>query len=183
MPFHPETDEQESSLSISSQDAASTKTAERIAERIQDTGVSIGVSESLTSGLLASFLGAAPSSSDWFLGGLTAYATSVKRSVLGVTAEAVVSAESAAQMADGTAKLLGADLALAITGSGGPEPQDGQEPGTVFIGIATAGQDTPVVTERFFDGEPEEVIHSTVAAALELLDERLQKLLAEYGKG
>ncbi|MFB9797220.1 CinA family protein [Arthrobacter citreus] len=170
-------------MSISSQDAASTKTAERIAERIQDTGVRIGVSESLTSGLLASFLGAAPSSSDWFLGGLTAYATSVKRSVLGVTAEAVVSEESAAQMAEGTAKLLGADLALAITGSGGPEPQDGQEPGTVFIGVTAPGQDQPEVSERFFDGDPEEVIHSTVGAALEILEERLQKVLAERGDG
>lgn len=167
---------------IAREDAASTKTAERIAERIQDTGVGIGVSESLTSGLLASFLGAAPSSSDWFLGGLTAYATSVKRSVLGVTAEAVVSEESAAQMAEGTAKLLGADLALAITGSGGPEPQDGQEPGTVFIGITASGQEQPEVIERFFEGDPEEVIHATVGAALELLEDRLEKLLAEDGR-
>ncbi|WP_341394201.1 CinA family protein [Arthrobacter sp. G119Y2] len=168
-------------MSISSQDAASTETAKRIAERIQDSGVKIGVSESLTSGLLASFLGAAPSSSDWFLGGLTAYATSVKRSVLGVTAEAVVSEKSAAQMAEGTAKLLGADLALGVTGSGGPEPQDGQEPGTVFIGITASGQERPEVFERFFEGDPEEVIHSTAGAALELLDERLEKLLAERG--
>ncbi|WAP51369.1 CinA family protein [Arthrobacter sp. ATA002] len=168
-------------MSISSQDAASTETAKRIAERIADTGVSIGVSESLTSGLLASFLGAAPSSSDWFLGGLTAYATSVKRSVLGVTAGAVVSAESAAQMAEGTAGLLGADLTLAITGSGGPEPQDGREPGTVFFGITAAGQEQPEVVERFFEGDPEVVIHATAGAALELLDERLEKLLAERG--
>lgn len=167
--------------SISRRDEESTRTAERIAERIQGSGVTIGVSESLTSGLLASFLGAAPSSSDWFLGGLTAYATSVKRSVLGVTAEAVVSEESAAQMAEGTAKLLGADLALSITGSGGPEPQDGQEPGTVFIGLAAADQAHPAVFGKFFDGDPEAVIHSTVGAALDLLDERLEKLLAERG--
>ncbi|MCC3270192.1 CinA family protein [Arthrobacter gengyunqii] len=168
-------------MSMSDQDAASTKTAERIAERIQGTGVMIGVSESLTSGLVASHLGAAPSSSDWFLGGLTAYATEVKRSVLGVTAEAVVSEESAGQMATGTAKLLGADLALAITGSGGPEPQDGQEPGTVFLGILAAGREEPEVHQRFFEGDPETVIHSTVGAALELLEEQLEKLLAERG--
>ncbi|MBP3043762.1 CinA family protein [Arthrobacter jiangjiafuii] len=163
------------------QDAGSTATAKRIADRIEGTGVRIGVSESLTSGLLASFLGAAPSSSDWFLGGLTAYATSVKRSVLDVTAEAVVSPESAAQMADGTARLLGADLTLSITGSGGPEPQDGQEPGTVFFGVTAAGQQHPDVHERFFEGDPETVIHSTVAEALELISDRLDKLLAERG--
>ncbi|MCC9195391.1 CinA family protein [Arthrobacter sp. zg-Y820] len=168
-------------MSTSSQDTVSTETAERIAERIQGTGVTIGVSESLTSGMLASFLGAAPSSSDWFLGGLTAYATSVKRTVLGVTAEAVVSEESAAQMAAGTAKLLDADLVLAVTGSGGPEPQDDQEPGTVFFGLTAANQEHPDVIERFFEGDPETVIHSTVAAALELLEERLEKLLADRG--
>lgn len=169
--------------SISSLDAAAAAVAERIAGRIGDTGVTVGVSESLTSGLLASFLGAAPSSSDWFLGGLTAYATSVKRSVLGVTAEAVVSAESAAQMAAGTASLLGADLTLAMTGSGGPEPQDGQEPGTVFIGVATRGREDPQVFRRFFDGDPETAIHAAVGAALDILDERLEKLLAERGLG
>lgn len=169
-----------SAASISRLDQASTKTAERIAELIQDSGVTIGVSESLTSGLLASFLGAAPSSSDWFLGGLTAYATTVKRSVLGVTADAVVSAESAEQMAAGTANLLGADLALAITGSGGPEPQDGQEPGTVFLGVA-AGPGRPEVSREFFEGDPARVIHATVGTALELLESRLEKLLAERG--
>ena len=168
-------------MATNRQDTGSTATAQRIAERIEGTGVRIGVSESLTSGLLASFLGAAPSSSDWFLGGLTAYATPVKRSVLGVMAEAVVSPESAAQMADGTARLLGADLALAITGSGGPEPQDGQEPGTVFFGVTAAGQKHPDVHERFFEGDPETVIHSTVAEALELISDRLDKLLAERG--
>jgi len=73
---------------------------------------------------------------------IAAYATDVKRSVLGVTAEHVVSEESVIQMAVGAQRVLGSDVGLAVTGVAGPDPQDGQPVGTVWLGVAIPGRAT-----------------------------------------
>ena len=67
---------------------------------------------------------------------MVSYASEVKRDVLGVTAERVVSAECAEQMAIGVRQLLGVDWALSTTGVAGPDEQEGQAVGTVYVGIA-----------------------------------------------
>ncbi|ADB33254.1 CinA domain protein [Kribbella flavida DSM 17836] len=143
--------------------------AEAISERVQESGQSVAAAESLTSGNIASHLGAAPQASEWFAGGVVAYASQVKFEVLGVEPGPVVTAQAARQMAAGVARLTGADVAVATTGAGGPDPQDGQEPGTVFIGVSSPGG--VHATEHHFDGEPADVVHaSTVAALQHLLD-------------
>ena len=61
--------------------------------------------------------------------------------MLGVTAENVVSAECAMQMAEGARRVLGADVGLAVTGVAGPTEQEGQPVGTVFFGLAMPGRE------------------------------------------
>src|SRR3954454_17410031 len=106
-----------------------TKTAAEVAERIGsaalEKGLQVAVAESLTSGAIASQLGAAADSSVWFAGGVVAYAAETKFRVLNVDPGPVVNARCAVQMAKGCADLLGADVVVAVTGLGGPYPEEG----------------------------------------------------------
>jgi nicotinamide-nucleotide amidase len=142
--------------------------AERIAELASGKGLRVAVAESLTSGQLAGALGAASGASEWFSGGVVAYSSSVKFDVLHVEPGPVVSARCAAQMAEGVIRLLAADVAVAVTGAGGPDPQDDQPPGTVFISVRNPEGDS--TTEHHFEGDPEQVVQQTVETALELLE-------------
>jgi len=99
-------------------------------------GATIASAESLTGGGLADLLSGTPGASATFVGGVVSYATRVKRELLGVTAPLVVSADCAAQMATGVRDLLGSDWAVSTTGVAGPDGQDGQPVGTVFVGLA-----------------------------------------------
>jgi nicotinamide-nucleotide amidase len=141
--------------------------AERIAELAQRHRRAVATAESLTSGAVASRLGAAPGAASWFRGGLVSYHDQVKHEVLGVDDGPVVTDKAARQMAEGVARLLAADVAVATTGAGGPDEQDGQPPGTVFVAICTGGR---LRCEEFhFEGEPEQVVEQSTTAALELL--------------
>ena len=73
------------------------------------------------------------------------YQAEVKRSLLGVSqatidGPGVVSRECAAEMAAGARRLFGADVGVALTGAAGPEPHDGAEPGTVWVGLDADGR-------------------------------------------
>lgn len=140
---------------------------EDIAERLEDAQLTVAVAESLTGGKIAAQLAAGEGSSDWFCGGVVAYQSEVKFRVLKVDRGPVVTASAATQMAAGVRELHGADIAVAVTGAAGPEPQDGQPVGTVFIGLADG--DGQRVEEHHFDGEPEEVVAATTVAALRML--------------
>jgi nicotinamide-nucleotide amidase len=108
-----------------------------VADLLTARGLTLAVAESLTGGLVAARLVNVPGASSWFRGGVVAYASDVKRSLLDVPPGPVVSAEAATAMASGARRALGADVGLAVTGVAGPDEQDGQRPGTVFL--ATAG--------------------------------------------
>lgn len=117
-------------------------------------GWTLGVAESLTGGLIGARLTNVEGASDVFRGSVASYATDVKRSVLGVTAEHVVSGECAQQMAEAACRVLGADVGIGITGVAGPAEQDGQPPGTVWYAIAVPGRETEAVSARLpFDRE------------------------------
>ncbi|MEU8977849.1 CinA family protein [Streptomyces sp. NPDC048309] len=103
-------------------------------------GETLAVAESLTGGLVAAEITAAPGASKAFRGSVTAYATELKHELLGVDAtllaeRGAVDPQVAAQMAAGARKALGADWGIATTGVAGPEPQDGQPVGTVFVAV------------------------------------------------
>jgi nicotinamide-nucleotide amidase len=141
--------------------------AERIADVAREKSLKVAVAESLTSGNIARRLGAAPEAISWFSGGVIAYASEVKFKVLDVDPGPVVTAECAAQMARGVARLAGADFAVAVTGVGGPEPYEGHPAGTVFLAVSS-GSDEEVAHHRF-EGEPPEVVELATVAALHRL--------------
>ncbi|MEU6442949.1 CinA family protein [Streptomyces sp. NPDC047046] len=107
----------------------------------REAGWSVAVAESLTGGLVAAELTAAPGASAAFRGSVTAYETELKHRLLGVDSallarEGAVHPEVAAQMASGVRDALGADWGAATTGVAGPEPQDGRPVGTVYVAVA-----------------------------------------------
>ncbi|MFJ3135936.1 CinA family protein [Streptomyces sp. NPDC086843] len=103
-------------------------------------GGTLAVAESLTGGLVAAEITSVPGASKVFRGSVTAYATDLKHRLLGVDAtlldqRGAVDPQVAAQMAAGVRKALGADWGLATTGVAGPDPQDGQDVGTVYVAV------------------------------------------------
>lgn len=127
-------------------------------------GETVCCAESVTGGSLASQLSQTPGASAVFLGGVVSYATEIKRTVLGVTASRVVSAECAIEMASGVRTLMGADWALSTTGVAGPERQDDQPVGTVFVGIA--GPEGARAVRLDLSGTREQIQAAACAAAV-----------------
>jgi nicotinamide-nucleotide amidase len=140
----------------------------------RSTGRTVAVAESLTGGRICAALAAAESSSEWFRGGVVAYASDVKHAVLHVAEGPVVNAEAAHAMGVGVRDLLDADLGVAVTGAGGPAPQDGQKPGTVFLAVVDGSQCGSEPVRRHIDGDPGQVCAATVIVALRLLADRLR---------
>lgn len=138
--------------------------ARLIAEEVDARGLTVAVAESLTCGRLASRLGLGHGTSEWFRGGIVAYQTDVKQSVLGVSQGPVVTARCAEEMAAGCASLFGADVAVSTTGVGGPGTEEDQPAGTVFVGWYFEGETGS--TKHVFAGDPPEVLEQVVSAAL-----------------
>jgi nicotinamide-nucleotide amidase len=139
-----------------------------VAKLLAARGLTLAVAESLTGGLVASRLVDVPKASDWFRGGVVSYATDVKFSVLGVPEGPVVTADAAAAMATGVRRLLGADIGLGVTGVAGPDPMEGQPPGTVFL-AATIGDAEPVVRPVTLPGDRERVRQFACISLLDML--------------
>lgn len=130
--------------------------------------IRLAVAESLTSGLVASRIGAGREAATWFAGGVVAYQRRSKEDVLGIPPGIdLCSALCAETMAEGARRLFRADLAVSMTGVGGPEAQDMHAPGSVYLGWAVPGE----AGHEFhrFDGEPPEVLEKTATAAINLL--------------
>lgn len=132
----------------------------------------LGVAESLTGGLLASRIVSVPGASEWFRGGVVAYASDVKHSLLGLAAGPVVTPEAAMAMAERAADVLGAEVGLSTTGVAGPNPQEGREPGTVHVGIFLP-PGPPEAVEFRLPGDRSRVRQMAVISALNALRLRL----------
>ncbi len=111
-----------------------------VLDELRSRGWTLALAESLTGGMIGARLTAVPGAGDVFRGGLVSYAGEVKFDLLGVPVGPVVSEEAVTTMARGAARLLGADCAVAVTGVAGPDPQDGEEPGTVWMATLVAGK-------------------------------------------
>jgi nicotinamide-nucleotide amidase len=107
-----------------------------VAAQLLERGLTLAVAESVTGGLIASRLVGVAGASHWFRGGVVSYASEVKFDLLNVPVGPVVSASAAEAMATGVRDLLKADVGLSVTGVAGPEEQDGQPAGTVFVGLS-----------------------------------------------
>ena len=117
--------------------------ARAVLDAARRTGLTLGVAESLTGGLVVAALVDVPGASAVVRGGVVAYATDVKASLLGVddallAARGAVDPEVAVQMAAGVRRAVGADVGLATTGVAGPGRQEGHPPGEVYVAVSTA---------------------------------------------
>jgi nicotinamide-nucleotide amidase len=140
---------------------------------LRQGGHSLAVAESLTGGLLASAFARASRASEWFQGGIVAYASPVKHDLLDVPSGPVVSKAAAVAMARGAARLLEADVALAVTGVGGPDPQDGEPPGTVWAATWPDRLGEAVLLR--LSGSPESICEQVCAQTVRMLRERLER--------
>lgn len=143
-----------------------------IGRMVQARGLTVAVAESLTGGLVASRIVSVPGASDWFRGGVVAYASEVKHDVLDVPDGPVVSEAAAKAMADGVRRVLGADVGLSTTGVAGPAEQEGQPPGTVWLGMAI-DDDVDAVQIRL-PGDRDRIRQMTVISLLDRLRHRLR---------
>lgn len=177
--------------------SATAVSASRLLRLMAARGETLAVAESLTGGLVAAEITAAPGASKVFRGSVTAYATDLKRDVLGVDGtllaeRGAVDPEVARQMAAGVSKALGADWGIATTGVAGPDPQDGQAVGTVYLavvgpdaegvrGYADGGAEGKVTAPRL-NGDRSEIRRESVRSVLTLLLEQLSGERAENGR-
>jgi nicotinamide-nucleotide amidase len=146
-----------------------------VLDRLRPLGWTLGVAESLTGGLIGARIVNVPGASEVFRGTIGSYATDVKRSILGVTAESVVSEEAARQMAVGAQRVLGADVGIAATGVAGPTEQDGVAVGTVYFALALPGRPTEAVGTRL-PGDRERLRQFSTISLLNMLRQRLDAL-------
>lgn len=143
----------------------------RVLAVLGPAGQTVGCAESLTGGELAALLSGTPGASTVFVGGVVSYATAVKRHLLHVRSEQVISAACAEQMAVGVRDLLHVDWALATTGVAGPDTQEDQPAGTVYVGLAGP---TGVRSRRLhLDGDRPSIRTATCRAAVGLLLEEV----------
>jgi nicotinamide-nucleotide amidase len=140
--------------------------------RLAAAGETLAVAESLTGGLLTSRIVDVPGASAVLRGGVIAYATDLKRTLLDVDGdllarEGPVHPQVAAQMAGGVRERLGATWGVATTGVAGPDAQDGHPPGTVYVGLAGPLGVRSVGLR--LTGDRSQVRSATVDVALDLL--------------
>jgi len=138
-----------------------------------ESKTTLSIAESCTGGSIASRVTAIPGASAFLKGGLVAYSEEVKKSVLGVSEEAirehtVVSKEVALEMALKCREKFKTDYAIATTGNAGPgKDKTDKSVGVVFIAIAGPGRQT---VEEFYFGKPrEKVIERASVKALEMV--------------
>jgi nicotinamide-nucleotide amidase len=136
-------------------------------------GLTLATAESCTGGLVGARLTEIAGASDVYLGGVIAYSDVVKVDELGVSAQTLaqhgaVSAETAAEMAQGARAKLGADTAVAVTGIAGPGGGSAEKPvGLVFIHVASSfGEDALRVT---LPGDREAIRARATSLSLHLL--------------
>ncbi|MEY2397741.1 MAG: nicotinamide-nucleotide amidase [Actinomycetota bacterium] len=149
---------------------------DELADLFEHNELTLAVAESLTGGLLADTFAQLPGAGSWFKGGLVAYSADVKQRLLGIGDAPVVSKAAVVAMVQNVAELLEADVAVAVTGVGGPGAEDGVAPGTVWMAVRTP--DRTVAALRNFPGEPEEVIHHACSEAFAAVREAVSSIAA-----
>jgi nicotinamide-nucleotide amidase len=145
-----------------------------IATRMLARHETLAVAESITGGLIASRLVNIAGASTWFRGGVVSYASEVKFELLGVPRGPVVSAVAAEAMASGVRALLKSDVGLSVTGVAGPQEQDGQPAGTVFVGVAVGDVVEHVVLR--LPGDRPRIRSYSAISALDALRRTLDRL-------
>ncbi len=142
-----------------------------VLQLLRERGLSLGLAESVTGGLVAARLTGIAGASDVLRGSIVSYASEVKYDLLDVTIGPVVSESAAIEMALGAQRVLGSDVALALTGVAGPTEQDGMAVGTLCIGLVT--RDHRVSTTTRLPGQREQMRQMSVITSLDFLRRHL----------
>jgi len=151
-----------------------TTVASQLIAELTRRHLTLAVAESLTGGLLVAEFVAVPGASDVLLGGVVAYNTELKHSILGVdagllAAHGAVHPEVASQMASGVREALSvaghpADIGISTTGVAGPGPSDGHTEGTAFVAVSM-GDQTHILSLSL-EGTREEIRNLVVSESL-----------------
>lgn len=156
------------------------KLAEAVNTELRSRGFTLATAESCTGGMLAAAITSIPGSSDVFNGGVVAYSNEVKRNVLGVSGRVLalygaVSEQTVRYMAEGVARVMRSDCAIATSGVAGPGGGTDEKPvGTVWIAVAVAG-DVKTALLQLEDGGREANICLSAEKVLSLLLETLSQ--------
>src|SRR5512137_2989636 len=114
----------------------------RIGNLLRQKKLKLATAESCTGGLVSDRITNIPGSSDYFLGGIVAYAYEAKVNLLGVSWKTLeehgaVSRQVVLEMARGARRVLHTDLAVSVSGIAGPGGEKDEKPvGTTWIGLA-----------------------------------------------
>jgi nicotinamide-nucleotide amidase len=151
-------------------------------EMLRAAQETVAVAESLTGGLVSAALTEVAGSSTVFRGGVVAYATDLKLSLVGVDAE-LLATRVAEGLANGVRQRLGSDWGIGITGVAGPEPQDGKPVGTVFIAISGPGYELApeTVAQLELIGDRNRIRTQAVIETVGLLREAILRRDSERG--
>ena len=145
----------------------------QVGRLLRERALKLVLAESCTGGLLGSRITDVPGSSEYFLGGVVAYAYQAKVDLLNVSwdtlnTKGAVSRETVLEMARGVRHLMKADIALSISGVAGPGGGTAEKPvGTTWIGLVAP--DAEWAKGFQFSGAREQNKVSAVEAALDLL--------------
>ncbi|MFC8302102.1 CinA family protein [Specibacter sp. NPDC057265] len=139
-----------------------------------EANITVSVAESLTAGMVSASLAQVPGASGMLQGGVVAYQNSVKAQLLGVPAELLrtrgaVDPAVASAMALGVCNAVGSRVGISTTGVAGPEPHQGKQVGTVFIGVALDGE--AQAYEYHFGGDREMIRLQAAQEAISLLEQ------------
>ncbi|MBO5381842.1 MAG: CinA family protein [Bacteroides sp.] len=152
--------------------------AEELGKLLLQKGLTLSTAESCTGGGIASIITAIPGSSQYFHGGIVAYANEVKMALLEVQSETLekhgaVSEQTVVEMAKGAMKSMKTTCSIATSGIAGPGGGTADKPvGTIWIAVACNER---IVTKRLEgDFGRAENIKNTIKNALSLLIKTLK---------
>ena len=150
----------------------------RIGSLLRERGGTLALAESCTGGLISNRITNVPGSSDYFLGGIVAYAYQAKVDLLGVSWETLnmhgaVSREVVLEMAEGARKSLKAKLGASVSGIAGPDGGSPDKPvGTVWI--AVAAPEGAWTREFHFSGTREAIKSASADVTLQIILDYLE---------
>ncbi|HEX7621621.1 MAG TPA: CinA family protein [Anaerolineales bacterium] len=148
---------------------------------LRHRGLKLATAESCTGGLIADHITNVPGSSEYFLGGVVAYAYETKDALLHVSWDTLqlhgaVSRETVIEMARGIRTLLGADIGIGVSGIAGPGGGTPENPvGTTWICLSAPDGDW--ARKFVWDGNRRFNKESSAQAALQFVLDYLDKKL------
>ncbi|MCJ7696117.1 MAG: CinA family protein [Anaerolineaceae bacterium] len=145
----------------------------KIGNILRERNLSLAIAESCTGGLIGHSITNVPGSSEYFIGGVAAYAYEAKVKLLGVSWDTLktygaVSRETVLEMASGVRRVLITDIGLSTSGIAGPGGATPTKPvGTTWVGLSTKNGDW--AQHFLFDGDRLQNKQFAADAALQML--------------